>query len=583
MERREFIKMAASEVAVASLPSVIFAKAGHKGNPTTHMVKVSDGCRLVTDVWLPPGGGSWPVAFTRTPYNRKGQGGPKLAQRYVNWGYAYVKQSCRGQFGSEGTFYPLADEASDGTDSLDWIANQKWCNGRIAMVGLSYLGIVQVPAASSGHPALRCIVPAVAPASFFVDWIRYDGCFALANAVRWPLSNAFTVAKGGRRKFTWDQLYRQKSLDDVFKTCGLYSQALRDWVDHDRYDDYWRNIDQHRMYDKICVPGLHIGGWFDHLTRGQFDTYTGVQQRGATELARKSQRLLIGPWGHSGRGRAYGEWKFNAGAAVDIHAWQKRFVDVYMKDIDDGVSGEAQVKVFLMGADRWVHYEDWPPPEMKVRPWYLHSSGSANTDQRNGLLKMEPPVNSQPPDRYTYDPAEPVRSLGGPIYWGIKPAGPVDQKPILGRKDVLCYVSERLEYPVGICGPVELDLWVGSDAEDTDFIAKLCVVDREQKGRMFCLTYGSLRCRYRSSWAEPEPLERDEPTRIRIRMPPTAYVFPSASRIVVLVTSSSFPRILPHPNTMAATWKEEQPRPARQLVFHDSQHRSRLNLPVIPL
>ncbi len=99
---------------------------------------------------------------------------------------------------------------------------------------------------------------------------------------------------------------------------------------------------------------------------------------------------------------------------------------------------------------------------------------------------------------------------------------PVDQKPILGRKDVLCYVSERLEYPVGICGPVELDLWVGSDAEDTDFIAKLCVVDREQKGRMFCLTYGSLRCRYRSSWAEPEPLERDEPTRIRIRMQPTA-------------------------------------------------------------
>ena len=145
-------------------------------------VRMSDGVHLATDVWFPDGHGPFPVLFFRTPYHRKGAGSTGSA--YTSGGYAYVKQDTRGKYDSEGEFHPLVYEARDGHDTLNWIAEQKWCNGRIGMVGNSYPGVVQIPAASGGHEDLKCIVPGVAPNSFFRDWIRYDGCFALANAVQ---------------------------------------------------------------------------------------------------------------------------------------------------------------------------------------------------------------------------------------------------------------------------------------------------------------------------------------------------------------------------------------------------------------
>ena len=141
-----------------------------------HRVPMSDGVHLATDVWLPAGKGPFPVLLTRTPYHKTGA--LQAAKTYTDWGYAFVVQDTRGKYDSEGAFYPLADEQRDGHDTLDWIAEQSWCNGRVGLVGKSYLGIVQIPAASGGHDVLKCVVPGVAPNSFFRDWIRYDGCFA---------------------------------------------------------------------------------------------------------------------------------------------------------------------------------------------------------------------------------------------------------------------------------------------------------------------------------------------------------------------------------------------------------------------
>jgi hypothetical protein len=163
----------------------------------------------------------------------------------------------------------------------------------------------------------------------------------------------------------------------------------------------------------------------------------------------------------------------------------------------------------------------------------------------------------------------------------MSPLGPVDQRPILRRPDVLTYSSAPLERSLGVVGEVNLELWIASNAPDTDFVAKLCVV--EPSGRMTCLALGSLRCRYRESWREPRPLEAGTPARIRIQMGHIAYVYPERSRIALLITSSSFPRILPHPNTMAPSWMETSPRVARQQVFHGPGTLSRLELPVLEL
>ena len=541
-------------------------------------VPTSSGFHLATDIWLPDGPGPFPTLIVRTPYHRKG--GIGMARRFVPWGYAVVVQDARGKFDSEGEFHPLMYEAEDGHDTIDWVANQSWCNGRIGLTGMSYLGIVQAPAASGGHEALKCISPGVAPTSFFRDWIRYDGCFALANAVRWNLSSAVCPTNPCQDHFTWEELYSLGSLDEILERAGVDSPSLRAWVGHDQYDEYWEAIDQHRMYERIRVPGFHIGGWFDHLTRGQFDTYRGIRDRGATEEARKGQHLFIGPWGHStvGTSRRYGDWDFGIEGELSPLAYERQFLDYWLKGEDNGFSDLPAARVFLMGENRWIDLEDWPPPAAETQTWYLRSGGSANTLAGDGHLGREEPLRRLP-DRYLYDPLDPVPTHGGPIYWGLSPLGPVDQRPILGRQDVLCYKSQPLEEPMAVVGEINLDLWIASDAADTDFIAKLCVI--EESGAVTVLTLGSLRCRYRENWSDPKPLERDQPTRIRIQMGNLAYVYPAGSRIALLITSSSFPRILPHPNTMAPTWSERNPQKARQQVFHEPEYRSQLELPVL--
>ena len=151
--------------------------------------------------------------------------------------------------------------------------------------------------------------------------------------------------------------------------------------------------------------------------------------------------------------------------------------------------------------------------------------------------------------------------------------------PLFGRSDYVYYRSETLARPLTVVGNVDVDLWAASSAEDTDFIAKLCVI--EPSGAVTCLSYGSLRCKYRESWSDPKPLDPDQPVRLRVRMGHMAYVFPKGSRVALIITSSSFPRIVPHTNTLAAPWSGEPPRVATQTILHDVQHPTCLNLPVM--
>ncbi len=543
-----------------------------------------EGTALATDIWLPDGPGPWPVVLTRTPYHRAGASA--RGAYYTDRGYAFVIQDTRGKYDSKGRFRALDHEAADGQDTLDWIANRKWCNGRIGMIGRSYLGIVQIPAAAGGHEALRCILPGVAPNRFFVDWIRYDGCFALANMIRWSLTHDVCPTMPYTGHFSWQEVWQlgaRSTLAAVEEKTGLVSQQLRKWVEHDHYDDYWASIDQSALYAQVACPGLHQAGFFDHISRGQFDSFRTIREKGASQQARRNQRLLVGPWGH-GRcdQHTYGQWEFGAKASIDLMAYQQRFLDLWLKDLDDGISEEPPVTYFQMGENRWEHTTDWPPPRAELQDWRLASEGLAAGGGRPGSLTRETAAGADA-DAYVYNPAAPVPTLGGQIYWGLADAtglGPVDQGEILGRTDVLCYRSHPLPAPLVVAGSVELELWVTSDADDTDFIAKFCVVD--PFGSVLVLSVGSIRCRYRESWSRPQALVRGEPARLCIHLNNLAYTFPKRARIALVVTSSCSPRILPHPNTMAPTWRETNPRKARQEILHTPAYPSRLILPVIP-
>jgi uncharacterized protein len=547
-------------------------------------VPAADGVMLATDVYRPTGPGPHPVVLVRTPYHRKGL--ENSAPGFVERGYALVAQDCRGKYDSDGHFEPLVHEAADGQATLDWIANQRWCNGRIGMWGRSYLGIVQVPAASSGHPALRCIVPSVAPGSFCRDWIRYDGCFALGNAIRWSLSNASCRTQPPMQHVVWDQLQQLSGPDAIAAATGFATPVLGEWARHDTNDAYWQALDQCAMHSKVAAPGLHVGGWFDHLTRGQYEAFSGIRDSGASAAARQGQRLLIGPWGHqtaggSGPGHTrYGEWDFGPEADFPVLAHELQFLDYHLRELDQGFSAQPPVRVFIMGANRWEGLADWPPPHATVQQWFLDSGGSANMHSGDGVLSQESPAH-ETADTLRHDPTAPVPTRGGAVYWGLADVGPVDLRPILTRPDVLYYRGAPLAEAMTVLGEPGLEIWAATDADDTDFIARLCV--EQADGKIICLCLGSLRCRYRHSWESPQAMAPGTAEPLSIRLGEIGYRFEAGSRLALVVASSDYPRIQPHPGSMAAPWDEDAPRSASNRVLHGPGARSCLKLPVVEL
>jgi len=543
------------------------------------------GIQLAADVYLPDGPGPFPVILVRTPYDRVGHLG-KWSEPFVERGYAYVATDCRGRFESEGEFLRPFDEAVDGKATVEWVAEQKWCNGRIGMWGRSYGGLFQVPAAIWGHEAIRCICPTIVCARFFPNWARYNGCFALCNPLWWIISHGTGRTRPPMSHIDFQKLHEMKTLDEVEEAIGFGVPMLREVAEHDTDDEYWQHIDQWPMHPKIKVPGLHGAGWFDHVSNGQFEGYQRIRDLGATEAARTGQRLFVGPWGHisflqtGDEHRRYGIWDFGEVANLPSVSHELRFFDLHLKDIDDGIADEPPVKLFLMGEDRWLTLPDWPPPGHVVQKWHLDSGGNAHGQRGDGVLTLEEPSASAE-DTLIYDPENPIPTWGGQIFWGMPNRGPQDQRKLLERDDVLFYQSQLLNQPLTVIGEVELEVTIATDVDDTDIVAKLCVI--EENGSVTCIILGSFRCRYREGWDMRVPLEHNTPTTLKFAMSELAYTFPQDSRIALMVTSSDYPRIQPHTNTMVKPWQRAEPLVARTRVLHGPGVSCSLNLPVVEL
>ena len=543
------------------------------------------GLELAADVYLPEGPGPFPVILARTPYDRVGHLG-RWAKQFVDRDYSFVATDCRGRFESDGVFTKPFEEVVDGAATVNWIAEQRWCNGRIGMWGRSYGGLFQVPAAICGHEAIRCICPTIVCARFFQNWCRYDGCFALCNPLWWLIGQGNSRTAPPTAHIDYEKLHRMTSLDEVEEELGFGVPILRKMAEHDTDDEFWDTINQWPMHSKIKVPGMHGAGWFDHVSNGQFEGYQRIRDLGATDAAKTGQRLIVGPWGHisffqtGAEHRRYGIWDFGEDADFPVASHELRFFDLHLKDLDDGFSGEPPVHIFLMGENRWIDLDDWPPPDHRVEKWHLDSEGNAHGQRGDGTLSREAP-SSDADDLLLYDPRNPLHTLGGQIFWRMENRGPQDQRKNLERDDVLLYQSERLSEPLTVMGEVGLDLTIATDVDDTDIVVKLCVV--EETGEVTCLVLGSFRCRYREGWDRRVPLEHNTPTPLKVRLSELAYTFPVGSRIALMVSSSDYPRIQPHTNTMAKPWTRAEPVTANTRVLHGPGIASSLNLPVVDL
>jgi uncharacterized protein len=536
-------------------------------------VPMRDGVRLSANVWLPARAARSPAVLLRTPYgNDATQFARYGLQDYLSAGFAVVLQSVRGRGNSQGRFGFFFVEGRDGYDTIEWVAAQGWCNGRVAMDGGSYLGTAQWLAAREQPPHLACIMPAVPAGDWFNEIPFMGGALQVDWAFSWLGSMAgleFDFEKSGDRN-----LERFRPLIDAEQVLGTKLPLYQDILAHPTLDGFWKRLQWSvEDFKRVRVPVFTVTGWFDGDQAGTLRYWRGIEDHALPQNA----HLTVGPWRHAecylGAEPNVGEMNCGANSVLPMRRLRLNFLRRHLGEARDRSARAPlapRVLLFITGSCRWREFDRYPPPRTQVCAWFLGADGAANGSQGGGQLSEAAGYGSA--DQFCYDPLDPV-----PYKQGAE-----DHREIERRADVLVYSSRALSDPITVIGPVELALHAASDGLDTDFTAK--VLDVYPDGRAVSLTHagGILRARYRHGFERPEPLTPGCPFELRIRLSHVGHTFLPGHRIRLEVSSSCFPLAEPNTNTGADAAIDTQHRKAQQTVLHDATHPSRLLLPVMP-
>ena len=517
-------------------------------------VPMPDGVVLFADHYAPRSGPKRPTILVRTPYGRKGFFSFVFAHPYVTHGYQVFVQSCRGTAGSGGEFRYARNERADGLATIEWIKQQDWFSGDLAMAGGSYLGFVQWAVAADAGPEMKALVPSITSADF--NHFRFQGgSFQLESSLNWSTMMTKDAATGlrlniremGRRERKLMQAYGHLPLGTADQVAiDQPSQPFQSNIQHGPEDDYWKPVDVSDRINDVTTPLYLQAGWYDLFLDWQLKDYQRLRAAG------RQPYLLVGPWTH-------GQFSSLPEMTRETLAW----LNTHVKG-DRSALRETPVRLFVMGANEWRGFADWPPPTQSER-WHL---------QPGGALAPEPPSASEP-DRYRYDPADPTPAVGGNSLGAQQHMGARDNRELEARPDVLVYTSAVLEQDVEVIGPVTADLYVRSSLEYTDFFARLCVV--EPSGKSINLCDGIVRLTPES---QPAPAA-DGIRHLRLALWPTAYRFRKGQRLRVQVSSGAHPRFVRNLGTGEPLATATKLVIADQLVYHDPEHPSAFVLPVL--
>ena len=563
-----------------------------------HKAAMRDGVRLSVDVFQPKAEGRFPAILIITPYGNN-PGFQKRGAWFAQRSYVVAVADSRGRFDSEGTWDPFDPKhKTDGYDLVEWLAARPWCDGKVGMMGLSYMGWAQWWTASQAPPSLKAIVPEVAPPDAMFN-APYQNGVLVSWMVDWAGANAGRVgqvmgpgpyggfASADRRQADYMQLPYLK-LNEL--RGALDAPWFEKWIrGNTAADKYWQDIAYQtpESYAKVVVPSLSATGWFDADFPGSPMNYLAMKQHGANAEARRP-RLVIGPWQHIiNTSRKLGAFDYGAEALIDWDGYVCRWFDHWLKGIANGVTNDPPVHVFVMGRNRWHAEQDWPLPQTRWTKYYLRSGGRANSISGDGVLNTSPPApNDAAFDSYVYDPARPTRS---PFTGGHLEDGAADTRKSSGGPDVLVYTTPPLEEEVEVTGPITAKLYAATSARDTDWMVRLIDVQPDGFSAMLC--EGIMRARHR----DPEREGAFNPSKLSVIEPgqvyeytiefwrATANAFAKGHRIRVEISSSYFPYYLRNLNTGADNiGLETSAVVAEQKVFHTTGQASHVVLPVIP-
>jgi putative CocE/NonD family hydrolase len=548
-------------------------------------VEMRDGANLLTDVYLPPGRGPFPVILTRQPYGSKTEYvfQPAVGRFFAENGFGYVTQNVRGRFGSEGTFAAYSDdlEILDAYDTIDWIVSQDWSNGIVGAMGESYYGYTALAAAASGHSAIKAI--AAANITIAREKQVLDGAYPLQASGLWTL-DMDDVENGQYQDTAGIDLYHLPLV-----TMGE-AHGLRDVLWRDRVSGYLQDPGAKRAqaledYEKVRVPALYHGGWYDTFTRGTIAIWEGVKLYGGDEHASEMQWLVMGPWDHDSMSinmagveppTKIGRREIGTAAVSTYGETLLEFFTYFLKRDDNGFIDLPRVQYFNIGDNDWRYSEQWPPKDSRLRSLFFHSEGNASTIE-DGFLDFVPP-GDEPADSYIYDPGDPVTITEDTDVWS-RAAGLPDRTKLTQREDVLTFETRPLLDDMDITGPVSVELYAASTAPDTDFTAAL--VDIYPDGYSLLIQEGILRASFRDREVAPSPIEPGEVYTFVIDLWATSYTVPAGHKLRVEISSSNFPRFARNLNNGEAFGMSDRVDVAEQTIYHNSRYPSRLVLPVI--
>lgn len=588
------------------------------------MVEARDGVLLATNVYRPTRGGSvvtqpLPALLHRTPYDKEGIGSSPQVEHFVRAGYVVVVQDMRGRYASQGEFSKYHDfDAPDGYDAVEWVAALPYVEGPVGMWGTSYGAHTQADAAKMNPPSMGPLVlNQGGMANAWDHAVRQGGAFELGRELTWawrqvPLESDDPAVKAlfeAEPVASWyTALPIREGLSPLSVAPNFEAYFLNEWRNGD-YDEFWTRIGINwwEYYDDTAdVPMLHIGGWYDIFLRGTVQNYLGLAAR-----KERPQRLLIGPWTHSGNARTYaGDVDFGtegqiADFATDFHV---RWFDHFLKGVSNGVGEQPPVRIFVMGTGDghktaegrlshggyWRDADDWPLPEAQPLRLYLSDHGVLSEEQPGAAQ-----AQGEGETTYTHDPEHPVPTIGGSVSARVKD-GAYDQRerpdfpasrppylPLRARDDVVVFQTEPLEEDVQVIGPVTVRLYVSSTAVDTDFTVKLVDVyppsDDFPGGFDLNITDAMMRASYRNGRETRSLITPGQLYELTLELFPTANVFKAGHRIRLDVASSSFPRWDVNPGTGEPLGRHRRTVTADNTIYHRAAQASYVELAVVPL
>ncbi|GAA2490245.1 CocE/NonD family hydrolase [Streptomyces gobitricini] len=531
-----------------------------------------DGVLLSADLYRPETAGAVPVLVRRTPYGKGGSPGGASVDglRLVRSGYALLVQDVRGRFGSGGTFEPYWKEAADGADTVAWAVQQPWCDGSAGLFGRSYEGMAALLAAGERPPGLGAIAPHVAGSGFDEGWTRQGGALQLGFLLYWVLYDLLLDGAGLTGPELAEVAGAVDRIDELYADPEAAADLLdrlapyyREWAGHPTGHPYWKRAAPRESYPSINVPVLNLTGWYDIFLAGALENFRGIREQGV------ETRLVVGPWSHCVTGGIFPQRRYGLAADeqwLDVTGLHLDHFDRHLRGRRTGPASPEPVRLFLTGADEWRTFPDWPVPG--TEEYVLHLDGRR--------LTPGPAPHAPGRDALHHDPADPVPTTGGatalPGQFTGADCGPLDQREVERRGDVLCFTGAPLTAPLTVVGDTVLTVYVTPDAAGADVTGKL--VDVRPDGRAELLCDGIHRL-------EPAPAPPattapgaggapapGRPVEVTVRLGAIGHVFRTGHRVRLEVAASNAPRFDVHPRVVA-----------HHTVHHGGDHPSRLLLP----